>query len=56
MKTAQEMTYEFMLALSTNMPVDYFKYLDQHPEDAETDADAVLSMAQALTHKYLESL
>jgi hypothetical protein len=56
MKTAQEMTYDFMLALASNMTPNYLKYIEQHPEDADIEADCVLQMAKALTHKYLESL
>jgi hypothetical protein len=56
MKTRDEIVYDFMLALVSNMPPTYFKWIEQHPEDAEAEADCVLDMAQALTNKYLESL
>jgi hypothetical protein len=55
MKTAQEMTYEFMLQISCNIQEDIYQ-IDEEPEWADRYADCVLAMAQTLTRKYLESL
>jgi hypothetical protein len=56
MKTAQEITYDFMLALASNMPHDYLGYIEKYPEDADEEAEKLLGMAQTLTRIYLGSL
>ena len=57
MKTAQEMTYDFMLALASTINSDeVFHLIEDEPDVADNVADTTLAMAQALTRKYLESL
>jgi hypothetical protein len=56
MKTFSEIRYDFMLALATNIPPDYLKWADNHPEDLEFIADAVVYMANELTRQYLDTL
>jgi hypothetical protein len=56
MKTFSEIRYDFMLALATNIPPDYLKWADNHPEDLEPIADAVVYMANELTRQYLDTL
>jgi hypothetical protein len=56
MKTRDEIVYDFMLALASNLPNEYLKYIEKYPEDADMDAEGILQMAHALTRKYLESL
>jgi hypothetical protein len=56
MKTRDEMSYDFMLALSTNIPPDYLKWADNHPEDLELISDAISLMAYELTRQYLATL
>jgi hypothetical protein len=56
MKTRDEMAYDFMLALATNIPPDYLKWADIHPEDLELISDAISLMAHELTRQYLATL
>jgi hypothetical protein len=56
MKTRDEMTYEFMLALASTISEDDIQQSESEPEVADYCAECVLGMAQALTRKYLESL
>ena len=56
MKTRDEMTYEFMLALATNIPTDYLKWAERNPEDLEQISEAITLMAYQLTRAYLSTL
>jgi len=56
MKTRDEMAYEFMLALATNIPPDYLKWADNYPEDLEAIGEAITLMAYELTRAYLNTL
>jgi hypothetical protein len=56
MKTRDEMAYEFMLALATNIPPDYLKWADSDPEDLEPIGEAITLMAYQLTRSYLDTL
>ncbi len=56
MKTRDEIVYDFMLALASNLPNEYLKFIEKYPEDADIDANNIFMMAHALTRRYLESL
>ena len=56
MKTAQEMTYDFMLALAPTLTTDDMQKAMNSLEDLDDCAERVWNMASGLTQKYLESL
>lgn len=57
MKTAQEMTYDFMLAIASNINAqEVFEDIEEDPASPDIVADTAHAMAEALTRKYLESL
>ena len=56
MKTSQELILDFMLAMASSIKQEDIDFIEDEPETADHIADCVLSMAQTLTRKYLESL
>jgi hypothetical protein len=56
MKTSQELTLDFMVAIASGIKQEDIDFVEEEPEVADHIADTILAMAQTLTRKYLESL
>jgi len=56
MKTSQELTLDFMVAIASEIKQEDIDFIEDEPEVADHIADTILAMAQTLARKYLESL